>query len=107
MGRQFNVRVEGQLAFNSGDRSLRPRYPVTAGLIPEDMAQAMSLKDSLQRLLTRWCSTFTGYHLYYPSRRQTSPAFRLLLDALRVKSTPEPKVLKDPKIKEPVAKEEG
>ena len=107
-GESLNVRVEGQLAFNSGEPILRAALAGHGmAFIPEDMVSSYVGEGSLQRLLTRWCPTFTGYHLYYPSRRQTSPAFQLLLDALRVKSTPEPKVLKDLKIKEPVAKEEG
>ena len=85
-GAQLNVRVEGQLAFNSS-------VPILAaalsghGLacIPEDMAAAHIADGRLQRVLTRWCPEFTGYHLYYPSRRQSSPAFQLLLDALRFK----------------------
>ncbi|WP_112525678.1 LysR substrate-binding domain-containing protein [Phyllobacterium trifolii] len=53
--------------------------------IPEDAVSCHVAGGSLQRLLTTWCPTFMGYHLYYPSRRQTSPAFQLLLEALRVK----------------------
>lgn len=80
------MRVDGQLAFNSS-------VPILAaalaghGLayIPEDMAASHIAEGRLQRVLTRWCPAFTGYHLYYPSRRQSSPAFQLLLEALRVK----------------------
>jgi DNA-binding transcriptional LysR family regulator len=85
-GQSLNVRVDGQLAFNSS-------VPILAAalsghglaFIPEDMVTAHIAEGRLQRVLTRWCPAFSGYHLYYPSRRQSSPAFQLLLDALRVK----------------------
>jgi DNA-binding transcriptional LysR family regulator len=83
-GRELKVRVEGQLVFNS-------IFPVfnaaVAGFglayVPEDMAKPLLAKGHLQRLLDDWCPAYTGYHLYYPSRRQSSPAFTLLVDALR------------------------
>ena len=85
-GKTLNVRVDGQLAFNS-------RVPILSatlaghGLayIPEDMAASHITEGRLQRVLTKWCPAFTGYHLYYPSRGQSSPAFQLLLETLRVK----------------------
>lgn len=83
-GRPLNVRVEGRLTFNN------TRHIITAardgfGLacVPEDMVRADIADGSLQRLLADWCPPFPGYHLYYPSRRQPSPAFSLLVDALR------------------------
>jgi DNA-binding transcriptional LysR family regulator len=83
-GQKLNVRVEGQLAFNSSVPIL------TAALgghglacIPEDMAAAHIAAGRLCQVLDHWCPAFSGYHLYYPSRRQLSPAFALLVDALR------------------------
>jgi DNA-binding transcriptional LysR family regulator len=85
-GQALNVRVEGQLAFNS---SVPILSAALAGhglaFVPEDMVAGHIAEGRLQRLLTRWCPVFSGYHLYYPSRRQSSPAFQLLVDALRVK----------------------
>ncbi|MET0528286.1 MAG: LysR family transcriptional regulator [Microvirga sp.] len=85
-GKALNVRVDGQLAFNS---SLPILSAALSGhglaYIPEDMAAPHIAEGRLQRVLARWCPAFTGYHLYYPSRRQSSPAFRLLLEALRLK----------------------
>ena len=49
------------------------------------MVQADVAGDRLTRVLADWCPPFSGYHLYYPSRRQLSPAFVLLVDALRFK----------------------
>jgi DNA-binding transcriptional LysR family regulator len=60
---------------------------VLAGLglayLPEDQVQAHLTDGRLIRVLEDWCPPFSGYHLYYPSRRQTTPAFALLVDALR------------------------
>jgi DNA-binding transcriptional LysR family regulator len=54
----------------------------------EDMVEADVADRRLVRVLTDWCAPFSGYHLYYPSRRQHSPAFTLLVNALRYQSEP-------------------
>jgi len=51
--------------------------------VPEDLAQSHLDQGRLKRVLEDWCPLFPGFHLYYPSRRQSSPAFALLVDALR------------------------
>ncbi|MNE85907.1 LysR substrate binding domain protein [compost metagenome] len=51
--------------------------------MPEDLVQSHVAEGRLIRVLADWCEPFSGYHLYYPSRRQSSPAFTLLRDALR------------------------
>ena len=83
-GREVRVRVEGQLVFNN--IALRIEA-VAAGLglayLPEDQVRTQIDDGSLIRVLADWCPPFPGYHLYYPSRRQPSPAFTLLVDALR------------------------
>jgi len=83
-GRALNVRVEGRLTFNN------TRHILAAALdgfglacVPEDIVKADIASGRLQRLLADWCPPFPGYHLYYPSRRQPSPAFSLLVEALR------------------------
>ncbi|QDZ11168.1 LysR family transcriptional regulator [Devosia ginsengisoli] len=83
-GRRLNVRVEGQLAFNS-TRPILTAALAGHGLacVPEDMARPHLDSGELVEVLAEYCPTFTGYHLYYPSRRQASPAFTALLDALR------------------------
>ena len=82
--RELKVRVDGQLVFNDLTHRLNAAL---AGLgltyLPEDMAQPHLASGHLKRVLEDWCPPFPGYHLYYPSRRQTSPAFSLLVDALR------------------------
>jgi DNA-binding transcriptional LysR family regulator len=51
--------------------------------MPEEVTLPHIAKGRLQRVLEDWCLPFPGYHLYYPSRRQSSPAFALLVEALR------------------------
>jgi DNA-binding transcriptional LysR family regulator len=83
-GRGLKVRVEGQLVFNSIGLRLNA---VLAGLglayLPEDQVKTQLADGRLIRVLADWCAPFSGYHLYYPSRRQHSPAFAVLVDALR------------------------
>lgn len=83
-GRELKVRVEGQLVFNT--TALRMNA-VLAGLglayLPEEQVTAQLADGRLVRVLADWCAPFPGYHLYYPSRRQATPAFSLLVDALR------------------------
>src|SRR5437762_3860056 len=83
-GRALRVRVDGQLVFNT--ITLRMNA-VLAGLglayLPEDQVQAHLADGRLIRVLADWCAPFSGYHLYYPSRRQLTPAFAVLVAALR------------------------
>ncbi len=83
-GRALRVRVDGQLVFTN--ITLRMNA-VLAGLglayVPEDQVQAHLADGRLIRVLADWCPPFSGYHLYYPSRRQLTPAFALLVAALR------------------------
>lgn len=83
-GRKLNVRVDGPLVFNN------PAQILTAALdgfglafLPEGMIQAHVKAGRLVRVLEEWCPPFPGYHLYYPSRRQPSAAFAVILEALR------------------------
>jgi DNA-binding transcriptional LysR family regulator len=83
-GRELKVRGEGQLVFN--DIGLRLKAALAGfGLayLPEDQVQAHLAGGELIRVLADWCPPFPGYHLYYPSRRQPTPAFVLLVNALR------------------------
>ena len=86
-GRELKVRVDGQLVFNNIALRLNAAL---AGLglayLPEDQVQAHLAEGRLIRVLADWCPPFSGYHLYYPSRRQPTPAFALLVDALRYRS---------------------
>jgi len=83
-GRELKVRVEGQFVFNTSALRLSA---VLAGFglayLPEDQALAHIADGRLVRVLADWCPPFSGCHLYYPSRRQHSPAFAVLVEALR------------------------
>jgi DNA-binding transcriptional LysR family regulator len=83
-GRELKVRTEGRLVFNNVALRLES---VLAGFglayLPDDQVHPYLKNGRLVRVLDDWCPPFSGYHLYYPSRRQTTPAFALLVDALR------------------------
>lgn len=83
-GQELKVRVEGQLVLNN----IAMRLDAALGglglaYMPEDLVEGHVADGRLIRVLSDWCEPFPGYHLYYPSRRQSSPAFALLRDALR------------------------
>src|SRR6266516_1748715 len=86
-GRDLRVRVEGQLTYNTTAQMLNAAI---AGLglayVPEDWVQPYLAKARLKRVLEDWCLPYSGYHLFYPSRRQASAAFALLIDALRYRA---------------------
>lgn len=83
-GRELRVRVEGQLAFNTVSMITRAAEAgFGLGFVMEDHVAEQLARGSLVRVLEDWCPPFSGYHLYYPSRRQPSAAFALLVDALR------------------------
>lgn len=82
-----NVRVDGQVVLNSGSLRINAALAgIGLSYMLEDHVQPYLGDGRLIRVLTDWCPPFPGYHLYYPSRRQHSPAFALLLDALRYRS---------------------
>lgn len=87
-GRQLNVRVDGQVTLNS-----TPHIVVAAleglgiAFLPEEEFAPHLEEGRLVRVLDDWCAPFAGYYLYYPSRRQPSPAFALVLEALRETAT--------------------
>lgn len=83
-GRELNVRVDGQLVFN-GVASMLNAALNGLGLayLPEDLVQTDVAEGHLVKVLSDWCAPFSGYHLYYPSRHQRSPALAVLVDALR------------------------
>ena len=78
------MRVEGQLVFNGTVQMLNAALAgFGLAYLPEDLVQPHIADGRLVRVLADWCPPFPGYHLYYPSRRQPSPAFALLVEALR------------------------
>ena len=78
------MRVEGQLTFNGTNQMLAAALSgFGLAYVPEELARPDLAKGRLKRVLVDWCPPYSGYHLYYPSRRQPSAAFALLVDALR------------------------
>jgi DNA-binding transcriptional LysR family regulator len=83
-GREVNVRVDGQLIFGTADLMLTAaRAGFGLAYLTEQQCQADIESGRLVRVLADWCPPFSGYHLYYPSRRQQTQAFALLVEALR------------------------
>jgi len=83
-GREFRVRVDGQFIVNG----IAPMLIATldgcgVGYLPLDLVQSYVDKGKLVQLLSDWTPPFAGYHLYYPSRRQPTAAFTVLLETLR------------------------
>jgi DNA-binding transcriptional LysR family regulator len=83
-GRELNVRVDGRLVFNEMPMVLRAAIEgFGLACVLEEQAAHLIAEGRLVRVLADWCPPFSGYHLYYPSRRQHSPAFAVLVEALR------------------------
>lgn len=83
-GRQVNVRVDGQSIFNTSPHIVLAAVDgLGIAFLPEEEFAPHIEEGRLVRVLQDWCPLFSGYHLYYPSRRQHSPAFSLVVDALR------------------------
>ena len=83
-GKTVNVRVDGPLIFNTAPPQVDAALAgLGITLLPEDELGRHLSDGSLVRVLEDWCPPFAGYHLYYPSRRQPSPAFSLVVAALR------------------------
>src|SRR5437868_14327198 len=82
--RELRVRVEGQFTFNTTGQLLNAAL-AACGLayVPEGLIEAHVVKSRLRRVLADWCPPYSGYHLYYPSRRQPSATFNLVVDTLR------------------------
>lgn len=83
-GRKVNVRVDGPLIFNTAPPQVDAALAgLGLSLLPEDELTHHIQAGRLVRVLQDWCPKFAGYHLYYPSKRQPSPAFQLVVKALR------------------------
>ena len=84
-GRKLNIRVDGQLIFNTTTHiAVAAIDGLGVAFLPEGEFAPHIEEGRLVRVLEDWCPLFSGYHLYYQSRRQPSPAFSLIVDALRV-----------------------
>jgi DNA-binding transcriptional LysR family regulator len=80
----LHVNVHGQFIFNTTPQMLDAAIEgYGLAYLPSDLAAPHLAKGRLASVLEEWCPTVPGYHLYYASRRQTSPAFALIIEALR------------------------
>ncbi len=83
-GQAFTVKADGQLVFNSIMHVLNAAVDgLGLGYVPEELVAPYLADGRLVEVLADWCPVFQGYHLYYPNRRQASPAFSALVEALR------------------------
>jgi DNA-binding transcriptional LysR family regulator len=83
-GRELKVRVDGRLVFNTSALILNAALAgFGLAYLTEQQVQGHLQSGKLVRVLANWCPPYSGYHLYYPSRRQPTPAFALMVDALR------------------------
>ena len=81
---EFNVKAEGQLVFNTLLQMVQGALDgFGLAYIPEDVARPYFSAGKLEQVLEDWAVVYQGYHLYFPKRRQASPAFRLVVNALR------------------------
>jgi DNA-binding transcriptional LysR family regulator len=84
-GRELRVRVEGQFIFNTSYAQIDAAVSgYGIAYLPENLVEQQLATGRLVRVLDDWSPMFAGYYLYYPSRRQNSPAFSIIVDALRV-----------------------
>ena len=83
-GQEVTVKVEGQLVFNSMPHVINAAVDgIGLAYVTEDMARPYLADGRLEMILSDWCPYFSGFHLYYPNRRQASPAFSAFVEALR------------------------
>jgi DNA-binding transcriptional LysR family regulator len=83
-GREVKVRVDGQLVFNASRMCVKAAIDgLGLAFVMEDLALPYLADGRLRTVLEDWCEPFAGYHLYYPSRRQPTPAFAVFIEALR------------------------
>ena len=86
-GQPLRVRVDGQLTFSSIDLSVEAALRgFGIAFVPDEAVRAAVARGELVAILDAWCPPVSGFHLYYPSRRQPSPAFQIIVEALRYRS---------------------
>lgn len=86
-GQEFSVKVEGQLVFNSMIHLIHAAVDgIGLAYVTEEMAAPYVADGRLKVILGDWCPYFPGFHLYYPNRRQASPAFSAFVEAIRYRS---------------------
>lgn len=85
-GKEFTVKGQGQLVFNSTVHVLNAAVEgIGLAYVPEDLAEPYLADGRLRKVLTDWSPYFSGFHLYYPNRRQSSPSFSAFVEAFKYK----------------------
>jgi DNA-binding transcriptional LysR family regulator len=88
-GKELRVRVDGQLTYNTSYAMIDAALSgLGIAYLPEDIVASNIASGNLKLLLDSWSQKFPGYFLYFPSRRQHLPAFRIIIDALRFAQPP-------------------
>lgn len=83
-GRDINLRVEGQATFSTSGAALQAALDgIGLTWVPQELAASYISDGGLIECLSEWCPIYEGYHLFYPSRKQKSPAFSAFVDAMR------------------------
>jgi DNA-binding transcriptional LysR family regulator len=83
-GRELRVKVSGQAAFNTIGHVLEAALDgIGLAFVPQELAAPHLVSGRLVEVLTAWCPPYEGFHLYYPSRKQHSPAFAAFVDFMR------------------------
>lgn len=86
--REIKVKVEGQLIFNNLSSRIDAAVSgMGIAYVPEDSVKSLIAEGKLQRILQAWCTPFSGYYLYYPSRKQHTAAFAKLIDAVKYRTS--------------------
>lgn len=86
---EYTVRGDGRLVFNSMSQVIQSAIDgLGLAYVPEPLVLSLLKQGRLSQILTDHCPYFSGYHLYYPNRRQASPAFSAFVDALRYRQSP-------------------
>ena len=83
-GQELRVRVDGQLTFNTSYAMIDAALNGCGiAYLPNDLVDRHIASGDLVLVLDEWSPIFAGYYIYYPSRRQNLPAFKIIVDALR------------------------
>ncbi|CDZ31903.1 Hypothetical transcriptional regulator YcjZ [Neorhizobium galegae bv. officinalis] len=85
--REFSVRVEGQMVYSNISSAIDAALDgVGLAYAPTDLVSQHVDEGNLRVVIQDWCPTFQGYHLYYPNKRNHSPAFSTFVEAFRFRA---------------------
>jgi DNA-binding transcriptional LysR family regulator len=86
-GRDLRVRVNGPLIFSTSYAQIDAALAgYGIAYLPENLVEQLIATRQLIQVLDQWSPMFSGYHLYYPSRRQTSPAMAIIVNTLKYRA---------------------